>query len=139
MGRGDCGAGSARDDLRRHDPKRDVLYDAPCRGDDALAGVARAIPEAAVAGAGLVFGLATLIRPVTSYLILLIVPADMWLRRRRAASVLMSVWMLVGFAAPVGGWMLRNHQLTGKAVVSSIQDYNLQDLLGRGRNRGGTR
>jgi hypothetical protein len=74
---------------------------------------------------GLWFGLATLVRPVTTYLMLFTIPADIWLRRRRAASVMTSVWMLVGFAGPVGGWIVRNHQVGGQAVVSSIQDYNL--------------
>ncbi len=80
---------------------------------------------ASVAAVGLLFGLATLVRPVTTYLILFLVPADMWLRRRRAANALIGVWMIAGFLIPVGGWIARNHQLTGHAVISSIEDENL--------------
>ena len=83
-------------------------------------------PHAASIGlTGFLFGLATLVRPVTSYLMLFILPADLWLRHRRAASVMIGAWMLVGFMAPIGGWMARNHQLSGRLTLSSIAEYNL--------------
>jgi 4-amino-4-deoxy-L-arabinose transferase-like glycosyltransferase len=80
---------------------------------------------AGVAAAGLLFGLATLVRPITTYLILFLLPADVYLRRNRQLSAAMSVWLLAGFLTPVGGWIARNHEVTGQLTVSSIQAQNL--------------
>jgi 4-amino-4-deoxy-L-arabinose transferase-like glycosyltransferase len=77
-----------------------------------------------VAASGLFFGLATLIRPITTFVLLFVIPADMWLRRRNAGLV-MSVCMIAAFAVPVGAWVARNQAVAGQAVVSSIAGYNV--------------
>jgi 4-amino-4-deoxy-L-arabinose transferase-like glycosyltransferase len=74
---------------------------------------------------GALFGLSVLVRPVATYLIVVLLPADLWLRRRRGATALVSAWMVLGFLTPVGGWAARNHEVVGQAVVSSIEDLNL--------------
>jgi hypothetical protein len=40
-------------------------------------------------------------------------------------SARVSLWLIAGFLLPVGGWMLRNHHVTGSAAFSSISSYNL--------------
>ena len=74
---------------------------------------------------GLLFAVATLVRPVTTYLILFLVPADIWLRYRGAGRAAMTVWLVVGFLVPLGGWAARNSSLTGAAVISSVESENL--------------
>jgi hypothetical protein len=74
---------------------------------------------------GLFFAVATLVRPVTTYLILFLIPADIWLRYRGAGRAAMTVWIVVGFLVPLGGWAARNSSLTGAAVISSVESENL--------------
>lgn len=76
------------------------------------------------AGAGLLVGLATLVRPIALYLplVVLAVMAFSRLPRRFAISGLLFV---AGFAVPVSGWMVRNHKVTGVVILSTIEGINL--------------
>jgi len=88
----------------------------------------RSLEQARAAGAaatGFLFGLATLVRPVTTYLIVFLLPADVYLRRGRQLSAVMTAWLLAGFLIPVGGWISRNHSVAGQLTISSIQAENL--------------
>src|SRR3989344_1689930 len=78
-----------------------------------------------VAGAGLVLGLAILVRPIAQFLPLLFVgylfvAQVPW---RRAAY--MSTVLLVACAVVVVPWMARNHALFGSWSISSVSSYNL--------------
>ncbi len=76
--------------------------------------------------AGLLLGLATLTRPVSTYLPIVLLPALLLPRplplRRLAA---LAAALVVGFALPVGGWIVRNHHVTGVATVSTIDGLNM--------------
>lgn len=75
--------------------------------------------------AGLVFGLAALVRPVA-----LAVPASAaaleWLRGRWTAGWRLLAWLSLGMLAVVGPYMLRNHLVSGRFVpVSAQAGFNL--------------
>lgn len=79
--------------------------------------------------AGLLLSLATLVRPVSYYLIVpAVVGCALWslclgIPRRRAA--LAAVALFLPFALLVGGWQLRNKALTGSGQLSRIEGANL--------------
>jgi hypothetical protein len=96
-------------------------------GTLAMASAARdeAIRPRQAVVAGLVFGLAALVRPVT-----LAVPgfaaAVEWLGGRWAAGWRLLAWLSLGMLAVVGPYMLRNHAVTGRFVpVSAQAGFNL--------------
>lgn len=79
--------------------------------------------------AGLVLGVATLTRPVAEYLPLLLVAAFLviGLAGRRPQSLALSAALLLGFAVPVGGWIVRNAERTGVPTLSTIDGHNMLD------------
>jgi 4-amino-4-deoxy-L-arabinose transferase-like glycosyltransferase len=80
------------------------------------------------ASAGLLLALATLIRPITLYLPLLVCPLVAIGGGRRLGSRAGSVGavvLFVSFALPVGLWMARNASVSGVVTVSTIQGLNL--------------
>lgn len=82
--------------------------------------------HAGTLAAGFLFGMSALVRPVTTYLLLFILPVELWRRhggiRTRAAWTLL---FAVAFLIPVGSYMSRNYVLTGHWFVSSIEGTNL--------------
>ena len=72
-------------------------------------------------------GLAVLTRPVAQYLPLVLVPVLLLLPGvgRRRTSLVLSAALLVGFAIPVGGWLIRNHERTSVATISTIDGYDM--------------
>ena len=86
---------------------------------------------------GLALSVATLIRPISYYLLFPVIPCVIWIlkthfrfRRKKiiiAVLMLISPWMLL-----VGGWQLRNYIVTGKAEFSYIQGVNLLFYRGAG-------
>jgi 4-amino-4-deoxy-L-arabinose transferase-like glycosyltransferase len=78
------------------------------------------------AAAGLVFGLTVLTRPVAAYLPVLLAPATVLVSgARRRSSLLLGAALVVGFAVPTGGWIVRNLHETGVATISTIEGYNM--------------
>jgi 4-amino-4-deoxy-L-arabinose transferase-like glycosyltransferase len=76
--------------------------------------------------AGLLLGIAILIRPIALYLPLVVVLATALAPSpRRLRIIVAGLVLLAGAAVPVGGWMARNHELTGVATVSTIEGTNL--------------
>ena len=84
--------------------------------------------------AGLLLALATMVRPISYYLILpmvLALPLSGRFRKRslrRASDA--CLLLLLPFVLLVGGWQVRNYQRTGSVELSTIQGRNL--LLYRG-------
>jgi hypothetical protein len=76
--------------------------------------------------AGFLLGLAVLIRPVALYLPALLVPATAVVvsQSRRRKAVMAGV-LLMGFLLPVGAWVLRNAEVAGGPMLSSVDSYNL--------------
>ncbi|MBW3578431.1 MAG: glycosyltransferase family 39 protein [Actinobacteria bacterium] len=76
---------------------------------------------------GGMLGLATLVRPVTVYLPLVLFPSLYLLARtpHRRQGVLTAAVVAVAFATPVGGWMVRNTAVAEVAVISTIESTNL--------------
>ncbi len=77
---------------------------------------------------GLGLGLATLTKPASTYFPLLVLPVMIVLtwkmcngRRLLAAGVI----TLLSYAAVLGPWICRNHMLTGRLVVTSMQAHQL--------------
>jgi 4-amino-4-deoxy-L-arabinose transferase-like glycosyltransferase len=77
-----------------------------------------------LAAAGVVLGLATLIRPVSLYLLVVLLPITA-VRMRKHGSLFACLVLAVAFALPVGTWVARNVVLTGHPVFSTIQAYDL--------------
>lgn len=78
------------------------------------------------AEAGILLGASVLIRPVAMYLAVVLVPVGLVLCRDRWATrlALIGVFLLT-FALPVGGWIIRNHRVTGVPIVSTVEGINL--------------
>lgn len=76
--------------------------------------------------AGLLLGLATLTRPESLYLSVVLALCYLALERRhlRDAAVV-AICFLIGFAVPAGGWIVRNYEATGVAMISSDQGFTL--------------
>jgi 4-amino-4-deoxy-L-arabinose transferase-like glycosyltransferase len=75
---------------------------------------------------GLLFGLATLVRPIALYIPVLLVPLSWiflktaWRRRMLFAGI-----FLLAFLIPSGGWMAHNAAATGVPVLSTIEAAHL--------------
>ena len=76
------------------------------------------------AGAGFIFGVAALTRPIALFLPLCLAPA-VWLRRDVRRRVQLLLCFLLASAVPVGGWMAKNRILTGHAVFTIVGDSSL--------------
>jgi hypothetical protein len=78
---------------------------------------------------GLLLTLATMVRPISYYLILpVIVWFAAWGVRRRLRFRLVAVHLcliLVPYASAIGGWQVRNYHLTGSAMFSHIEGENI--------------
>ncbi len=98
-----------------------------------LASSASSVPSAwqalkRMASVGLILGMATLVRPISMYLIIPLVCLELfrnyssvgWKKRIAAA-----LCILVAFAACIVPWMIRNKVASGVLAVSSISTYNL--------------
>lgn len=75
---------------------------------------------------GLLLGVATLTRPVSLYLSIVLAIGYLILERkdlRRAAVVAVS--FIVGFGLVAGGWVIRNDVLGGVPTISTIEGHNL--------------
>jgi hypothetical protein len=75
---------------------------------------------------GVLLGVATLTRPVSFYLSVLLAVGFLVLERsdlRRAIVVALS--FLVGFGVVAGGWVVRNDVMGGDPTISTIEGYNL--------------
>ena len=76
--------------------------------------------------AGVLLGLATLTRPVSIYLSVVLAIGYLILERqnlRRAG--LATLAFLIGFGVVAGGWIIRNDVMGGVATISTIEGYNL--------------
>lgn len=70
---------------------------------------------------GLALGAATLIRPITLYLPVLLAPAlYLWCGSWRHVLTVLLLFLL-----PVGSWMARNHATTGVATLTTIEGINM--------------
>ncbi len=79
-----------------------------------------------VLAAGLVLGLAVLVRPIGAYLPLLLLPAlAIAARTGFRRGVALAAVFLAGFAPPVAGWIARNHTVGGVAVISTVEGHNM--------------
>ena len=78
------------------------------------------------AGAGALFGAAVLFRPIGQYLPAVVIPATQLLHggrwRKRLAF---AIALLLVFAIPVGGWIVRNTAVSGVPVLSAGEGTNL--------------
>jgi 4-amino-4-deoxy-L-arabinose transferase-like glycosyltransferase len=75
---------------------------------------------------GLLLGVATLTRPVSLYLSVVLTIGYLILERehlRRAAVVALS--FIVGFGLVAGGWVIRNDVMGGVSTISTIEGHNL--------------
>jgi hypothetical protein len=78
------------------------------------------------AGAGALFGIATLVRPVGLYLPIALIPVSLllyggqWLRR-----LVFTLVLVVSFAIPVGGWIARNANVTGVPLLTTADGVSL--------------
>ncbi len=76
--------------------------------------------------AGVVLGFAVLVRPIASYLPILLVPATVLaVSAARMRKAIVAIALLIGFAIPVGTWVGRNVDVAGGPMVSSVDSYNL--------------
>ena len=76
--------------------------------------------------AGVLLGLATLTRPVSLYLSIVLAIGFLLLERRslrRAAFIVLS--FMTGFGLVAGGWVVRNDVMGGVPTVSTIEAHNL--------------
>lgn len=76
--------------------------------------------------AGFLLGLSVLIRPVALYLPVVLVPVTVAVvSQSRGRKALMAAALLIGFCVPVGAWVVRNAEIAGGPMVSSVDSYNL--------------
>jgi 4-amino-4-deoxy-L-arabinose transferase-like glycosyltransferase len=76
--------------------------------------------------AGVLLGLATLTRPVSIYLSVVVAVGYLILERqdlRKAGLVVVA--FLIGFGVVAGGWIIRNDVMGGVATISTIEGYNI--------------
>jgi 4-amino-4-deoxy-L-arabinose transferase-like glycosyltransferase len=80
-----------------------------------------------VAVAGLTFGVAVLVRPVALYMLVVLVPITWVLASPRAwrERIALSGVLVIAFAVPVGGWIIRNERTTGVFILSTIEGRDL--------------
>ena len=89
---------------------------------------------------GLLLGVATLTRPVSLYLSILMAIGYLILERKRlrqAVAVVLS--FLIGFGLITGGWIVRNDVMGGVATISTVEAYNVlyyraEGALAEGQN-----
>jgi 4-amino-4-deoxy-L-arabinose transferase-like glycosyltransferase len=78
------------------------------------------------AGAGMLLGASTLIRPIALYLPVVLVSVGLILQESRwSTRLLRSGVFLLAFALPVGGWIARNYALTGVPIFTTVESINL--------------
>jgi 4-amino-4-deoxy-L-arabinose transferase-like glycosyltransferase len=78
------------------------------------------------AGAGMLLGASTLIRPIALYLPVVLVSVGLILQESRWPTRLVrSAVFLLAFALPVGGWIARNYAVTGVPVFTTVESINL--------------
>ena len=83
--------------------------------------------------AGLAFGLATLVRPITLYLpIVLAALLLVSLRATPRARLTLALVGIAAFAVPVGGWIARNAAADSYVGLSPIDSINLLDYRAAG-------
>jgi 4-amino-4-deoxy-L-arabinose transferase-like glycosyltransferase len=76
--------------------------------------------------AGLLLGLATLTRPVSLYLSVVLAICYLLLERKDLKkAVLVALSFLIGFGVLAGGWVIRNDVVANDPTVSTIEGYNL--------------
>jgi hypothetical protein len=76
--------------------------------------------------AGLLLGLATLTRPVSIYLSVVLAVAYLVLERKHLRqSVTVALAFMIGFGVLAGGWIVRNEVAGGGVTISTIGSYNL--------------
>jgi 4-amino-4-deoxy-L-arabinose transferase-like glycosyltransferase len=82
-----------------------------------------------VLSAGIFLALATLVRPLSYYLILPLTLGIIWWHIRTHLKwnriLISAVLFLLPFLLLVGGWQWRNYKLTGSAVYTASEGYNL--------------
>ena len=76
-------------------------------------------------GAGMFLGMAVLVRPVGLFLLVVLLMVALWELRRIKFWRLGAIMLMMGFAMPVGPWMMRNHTTLGSPVVSTVGNSNL--------------
>jgi len=78
------------------------------------------------AGAGMVLGASTLIRPVALYLPVVLVSVGLILQDSRWPTRLVRTGVfLLAFALPVGGWIARNYAVTGVPIFTTVEGKDL--------------
>lgn len=78
------------------------------------------------AGAGMILGASTLIRPIALYLPVVLVSVGLMLQESRWPTRLVrSGVFLLAFALPVGGWIARNYAVTGVPIFTTVESINL--------------
>jgi 4-amino-4-deoxy-L-arabinose transferase-like glycosyltransferase len=88
---------------------------------------------AVAAAAGAVLGVATLTRPVSLYLPILLVPLLLWrIKGQLKLRGLCVVVLVAAFLVPVGSWAVRNRVVEGGLVVTTIDSYTMLHYRGRG-------
>lgn len=98
----------------------------------------RAVREASLtwgAIAGLALGFATLVRPISLYLPLALVPAAVLLLRRDhrlGRAVAVGAVLSASFLVLVGGWVVRNQATSGVATFSTVQGLNMLEYRAAG-------
>jgi 4-amino-4-deoxy-L-arabinose transferase-like glycosyltransferase len=76
--------------------------------------------------AGTAFGVSVLVRPVALYLIIVLLPVSWFLHGgARTKRLAFAGSLLLAFAAPAGGWIVHNAQMTGVPILSTTQSVNL--------------
>jgi 4-amino-4-deoxy-L-arabinose transferase-like glycosyltransferase len=76
--------------------------------------------------AGVLLGLATLTRPVSIYLSVVLAIGYLVLERENLRKAgLMALTFLIGFGVVAGGWIIRNDVMGGVATISTIEGYNI--------------
>ena len=82
---------------------------------------------------GLALGVATLIRPVSYYLIVPVLLGFCWVYTLRSGwrnAVLLTLLILLPWLVIVGGWQARNYMVADTAQISAIQGINLMRYRG---------
>ena len=94
---------------------------------DFLAQITRSLIQAGLiaGGLGLVLGLATLTRTITTYYLAFMVIFWLLQRCRVTRTIRLTLVALAGFAVIIVPWMVRNQHAVGKAVICTLTGINL--------------
>lgn len=88
------------------------------------------------AGLGLTLAAATMVRPVTYYLLFVTVGVVAWRLRQDRWPLRRALVVVLAFAVPVvavvGGWQVRNHERVGSWRLSGIEGKNLYEWRAAG-------